>query len=251
MLKKTFIRSLYVIPATAAVILFATYLWHPNYLITPPQLSGFAEQIEETVAVLMIVFYSFLLPNRFEIELGLVNGYGTLKLAASKAFPVFVYSVLTSFAAVAAYRYTPYDLKNYKSFLPIYVPDDFRIYVFISVFTVLLFFSSVYFFFRVLTRNCFIPVIIDLAVFSALWSISEGIRKGISDLRLSLVDPFITRYFVGNTVPNAYSEQMEGMSALKNAWTVNRLIFLILSLALLAATVFLLRREKLHKGVGE
>ena len=251
MIKKSLISHLFVIPATAAVILFATFLWTPNYLITPPQLSGFEYQIETVIPVLLIAFFSFILPNKFEIELGLINGYSTLKLTVIKAIPIFVYTILTSFAAIAIYRYEPYTSTEFKSIFPIFVPDSFRIFTFISVFVNIMFFSSVFFFFRVLTRNCFIPVIADLLVFSSLTSISEGIRKGYTDIRVSLIDPLITTYFVGNTIPDSYAEKYKDLSLMKNAWTVNRLIFLFLSLAFLSATIMLLRREKLHRGMGE
>ena len=252
MLKKTFVRSLYIIPATAVVILFATYLWEPNHLITPPQLSGFEKQIETALPVLLIALYSFILPNKFEIELGLVNGYSTLKLVLTKAIPIFLYTIPVAFLAIAFYQYTPYDSDQFKSLIPIYVPEDnFKLYTFISVFVIILFFSSVFLFLRVLTRNCFLPVITDLLFLSAFVSISEGIQTGFIDLRVCLIDPFITVYFIGNEVPNAYADQVAGMSILRNAWTVNRIAFFLLSLVLLAATVFLLRREKLHRGLGD
>ena len=251
MLKKAFKSYLFVIPVTAVVITFATYLWVPNYLITPPQLTGFESQIETVIPVLLTAFLSFILPNRFEIELGLVNGYSTLRLTFSKVIPVLVYTFMVAFAAVAVYRYTPYTSTEFKTLFPIFVPDNFRIYTFISVFVIIQFFSSIFFFFRVLTRNCFLPVITDLLVLTAFSSISEGIRKGWTDMRMALIDPFITTYFVGNTVPNSYAEKYRDLSLMKNAWTVNRLIFLFLSMVLLAVTFLLLRREKLHRGLGE
>ena len=169
MLKKSFVRSLYIIPASAAVILFATFLWEPNYLITPPQLSGFEKQIETALPVLMIALYSFILPNKFEIELGLVNGYSTLKLVLTKAIPIFLYSILTSSFAIALYQYKRYDSNQFKSLIPIYVPEDnFKLYTYISVFVIILFFSALFLFMRVLTRNCFLPVITDLLFLSAL-----------------------------------------------------------------------------------
>ena len=251
MLKKSFIRSLYVIPVMIAVILFSTFLWNPDYLITPPEYSGFEDHIERAIPIVIIAFYSFFLPNKFEIELGLVNGYGTLKLGMTKVIPVFIYSMITSLAAVFVYRFKPFDVLGVKSLIPIYVPEDFRFYIFFSVFVTILFFSSVYFFIRVLLRNCFLPVIADLLVFSILSPISTGIRKGITDIRMSIVDPFITTYFVGNTIPNEIAERYMDLAILKNAWTINRLIFLFLSLVFLAATILLLRREKLHRGLGE
>ncbi len=251
MIKKSFVSSLYVIPVTFAVILFATFLWNPNYLITPPQLSGFEQQIEMAISVLLIALYSFILPNKFEIELGIVNGYSTLKLTIIKVLPILLYTIITSSISIAIYQYVPFNLTEYKSIIPLYVPDNFKLYTFVSVFVTILFFSSIYFFMRVLTRNCYLPVIIDLLIFSALSSVSEGVRKGLTDLRVCLVDPFISIYFIGNTIPNEFSEKYLELSLMRNAWTINRIIFLTFSVVLLAVTVFLLRREKLHRGITE
>ncbi|MBQ6677927.1 MAG: hypothetical protein IJM71_07760 [Clostridia bacterium] len=251
MLKKTFVSSLYVIPATAAVLFFATNIWIPWYLITPPRSFGFIDMTEFTLAALMMILFSFLIPNKYEIELGLVNGCGTLKLALSKAFPVFVYSASTAMVFVAIYRYAPFDVEGVKTFLPITVPDDFRLYVFISVLVTALFFASLFFFMRVLLRNCYLPIFVDLTFLALMIFNSGSIKKGARDLRTCLFDPFITTYFVGNSLPNDISAQVERYSVIKNAWTYNRLIFLSFSLVLLAATLFLLRREKLHRGMGE
>ncbi len=251
MLKKSFIRSLYVIPVLVAVILFSTFLWNPDYLITPPEYMGFEDHIERAIPIAIIAFYSLFLPNKFEIELGLVNGYGTLRLALTKVIPVFIYSMLASFAAVVVYRFKPFDILGAKSLIPIYVPEKYRLFTFFSVFVTLLFFSSVYFFIRVLLRNCYLPVIADLLIYSFFSPISSSIKRGVTDIRVSIIDPFITTYFVGNTIPNGIAEKYQDLAILKNAWTVNRLIFLFLSLVLLAATIMLLRREKLHRGFGD
>ena len=53
----------------------------------------------------------------------------------------------------------------------------------------------------------------------------------------------ISSYFIGDTVPNQL-----GISYM---WTINRLLFLVLSAALLIATYLLLRRETLHRHIGE
>ncbi|MBQ7673163.1 MAG: hypothetical protein IJT36_01360 [Alphaproteobacteria bacterium] len=252
MIWKSFKSSLFIIPATVALILFSTYLWNPSYLIAPPPYTGFAFQLEAALAVLLIVFYSFILTNRFEIELGLVNGYGTLKLALTKAFPIFVYSAAVTIAAVLVYQYQPFDAGLVSKIrIPIYVPDDFRVYMLISALVTVVFFSSLYFFIRVIMRNCFLPIIPDLLILSLFMGLNESVIKGTADIRLSLLDPFITAFFVGNTVPNEIVDTYPEMSLLRNAWTVNRLIFFFLSLLLLAATIFLLRREKLHRGVVE
>ena len=252
MIWKSFKSSLFIIPTAVALILFSTYLWNPSYLIAPPPFTGFAFQIEATLAVLLIVFYSFLLTSKYEIELGLVNGYGTLKLALTKALPIFVYSTAVSLAAVLVYRYKPFDAETISKIrIPIYVPDNYRICLLFSVLITVLFFSSLYFFIRVIMRNCFLPIIPDLFIVTLSYGLSERIIQGTADIRLSLLDPFITSYFVGNTIPNDIADKYTEMYLLRNAWIVNRLMFFFLSLALLSATVFLLRREKLHKGLGE
>lgn len=249
MIRKSFISSLFIIPTAVALILFSTYLWNPSYLIAPPPFTGFAFQLEATLAVLLIVFYSFLLTSKYEIELGLVNGYGTLKLALTKALPIFVYSTAVSLAAVLVYRYKPFDAEAVSKIrIPIYVPDNYKIYLLFSVLVTVIFFSSLYFFIRVIMRNCFLPLIPDLFLVTLSYGLSESIIKGTADIRLSLLDPFITAYFVGNTVPNEIADTYPKMNLLRNVWTFNRLIFLTLSVVFLAATVFLLRREKLHKG---
>ncbi|MBQ6263673.1 MAG: hypothetical protein IJK58_09185 [Clostridia bacterium] len=252
MLKKSFKSSLYVIPAALAVILFSTYLWSPSWLIAPPPYTGFVFQLESALAVLLIAFYSFILTNKYEIELGLVNGYGTLKLALIKALPVFVCSAAVTLAAILAYRYEPFDtgaISNIR--IPIYVPDDYRIYMLISAFVTVIFFSSLYFLIRVILRNCFLPIIPDLLIVTVFGGLNEKILKGIADIRMCLLDPFITSYFVGNAVPNEIANKYPEMNLLRNAWTFNRLFFLTLSVAFLAATIVLLRREKLHRGFGE
>jgi len=250
MLRKAFKSSIYIIPLTLGLILFSTHLWIPNYLIAPPPYSGFAFQFESTVVILLVALYSFLLPNRYEIELGLVNGYSTLKLTANKAIPVFVYSIVIAFVTTLLYQYKPFDL-NVASRMPIFVPDNHRIYILISFFVTVTFFSSLYLFMRVLMRNCFLPVILDLLFVTLFLGLNERIIKGLSDIRTCLFDPFISDYFVGNNVPNEIAVKYPEMAILKNAWTNNRLIFLTFALLLFTATAFLLRREKLHRGIGD
>ena len=252
MLRKTFKSSLYVVPITVVTILFATHFWIPNYLIAPPPYSGFAYQLESSIAILLIVFYTFLLTNRFEIELGLVNGYCTLKLATMKVIPVYIYSIVTVLMTIPLYQYKAFDVESgYSARIPISVPDNHRTYMLISILVTVTFFSSLYFFIRVLMRNCYLPVIPDLLLVTLFFGLNERIIKGYSDIRMSLVDPFISSYFMGNSVPNKIAEKYPEMFLLRNAWTNNRIIFLSFSLLLLVSTVFLLRREKLHRGIGD
>ncbi len=250
MFRKHFLRALYALPVAVAAMLYAAALFKPNYLIAPPEIGSFEDRFEEAFVFFLFPLYTFILTNPYEIELGLVNGCSTVKLAAAKTVPIFVYSIIPAFAAVAFYRYVPLDVTGYDSKIEIYVPDNYRIYMFISVFVTVLFFSSVYFFFRILLKNCFIPIIVDLVVWMTFMPISSPIRMGERDVRWSLIDPFITRYFVGDTVPNRIAGANPGLSLMRNAWTVNRVAFFTASLILIAATVFLLSREKMHRGLA-
>lgn len=49
----------------------------------------------------------------------------------------------------------------------------------------------------------------------AFYSFNKSIQQGSSDLRLCLIDPHISIYFLGNRVPNDLSKQFERMKILK------------------------------------
>lgn len=251
MIKKAFKSVVYIFPIMMIPIIFITQLWNPSYLITPPQLSGFSYQMELTITILLIVFYSLLLPNKFEIELAIVKGYSTTKLAFQKACPIYVCSLITVLFSVGVFRYTPFDVLDFHSVIPIYVPGDFKKYILFSLFVSVSFFSSLYFFFRVLLRNCYLPIITGMLFHSTFQGVSDMVKKGWIDIRFCLFDPFISTYIVGNKVPNLYASGSDRFVILTNAWIVNRLIFIFLSLILLTATYLLLRCEKLHRGIGE
>ena len=65
----------------------------------------------------------------------------------------------------------------------------------------------------------------------------------MTGLGRTLMDPFISSYFIGDTIPNQLG--------IPYMWTINRLLFLVLSAVLLLATYLLLRRETLHRHIGE
>ena len=122
----------------------------------------------------------------------------------------------------------------------------------ISIFVSLLFFAALFLFLRMLLRNCYIPMVLDFGLWGGLCGISYGIRQGQYSLTKCWMDPFISAYFVGDTVPNQMAEKYtEDLSSLTNAWTYPRLMFFGLAILLLVATWLLLRREKLHQGFGD
>ena len=250
MLTRSFKRSLLFLPITLAFLLFSSYIWVPGWLITPYELVGFFDNVEMALPTLLIAFCCFILPNKYEIELSLVCGTSSAKLFFSKALPVFVYTMVPTFVILFLYRYTPYN-GDYKPRIPIYIPENFKLYAAVSLFVTVFFFFSMFVFFRVLMRNCYAPIFICLFANKYFYDMSKQIQKGATDIKQSIVNPFISNYILGDEVPNAYAAQVEGMEIMRNAWTYNRILFFALGVVLLLATYLLLRREKLHKGFGD
>ena len=75
-------------------------------------------------------------------------------------------------------------------------------------------------------------------------SLNKRIHSGSEDIRHCLYDPFISNYFMGDTVLTEYYR-------VGPLWTYNRLLFFGLAVVMLVATFFLLRREKLHQGFND
>ena len=148
------------------------------------------------------------------------------------------------------YRFIPYE-GTYKPRIPINIPENFKIYTAVSFFVTTFFFFALFCFLRVIIRNCYAPIFLCMFANKYFYDMSKLIQKGTKDIRLSLVNPFISDYILGDTVPNAYAKQVEGMEIMKNAWTYNRIGFFVLGVVLLVVTYLLLRREKLHKGFGD
>lgn len=250
MIKRSLFRSVFLIPIALALLIFSTYVWQPQPLIVPPQESGFMDNVEIVFPILLVIFCSFILPDSYEIELGLTCGYKTSKLAFVKFIPILLYSLISVFIILLFYRYIPYE-GQFRPHIPIYVPDNFKMYVAVSFFVTVLFFASLFFFVRILTRNCYIPIIVCVFLEFSLSMFHNDIKEGIRDIRYCLVDPFISTYILSDEIPNAYAERYAELSLMHNAWTYNRILFFVLSLLLLGVTYLLLRREKLHKGFGE
>lgn len=250
MLIRSFKRSLLFLPISLAFLLFSSYIWAPGWLITPYELVGFFDNVEMALPTVLIAFCCFILPNKYEIELSLVSGTSTAKLFFSKAIPIFVYTLLPTFAVLALFKIMYYQ-GEYRPRIPIYIPDNYKLYAAVSLFVTVFFFFALFLFFRVLLRNCYAPIFLCLFANKYFYDLSKQIQKGAEDIRLSLVNPFISSYILGDTVPNAYAEQVEGMEIMRNAWTYNRIGFFALGVLLLLGTYLLLRREKLHKGFGD
>lgn len=239
-------------PIVLLVTLFYLYFIHgflKGPLIVPPRLLGFMDRTELSIAVLIIPLVAFILPNKFEIELSLTCGMKTTTLFFTKVLPMFLYTIIPALAFVLLYRYVPYDGSE-RAVIGIYIPDNYKLYVMLSAFVTVLFFFSLICFLRVISRNCYVPILMGLGIHLFFQNNCKSIQGG-TNIKRCIFDPFISVYILGDTVPGniaAYHPEM-GVSA--HAWTYNRLIFLGISIVLLAATYLLLRREKLHKGFGE
>jgi len=250
MFKRSIIKGLPIIPVTLVYLAFMANWLDPGYLITPYRYVGFFDFVEMSLPTLMIVFCSFILPNKYEIELSLVSGTSTAKLFFSKAWTVFVYTLLSSFAILALFKFIPYEGAE-RPKIPIFVPENFKVYTALSLFVTVFFFFALFCFFRVITRNCYIPIFLCMFVNVSFETLSKQIQKGARPVTDSYYNPFMSDYILGDTVPNAYAAQVEGMEIMKNAWTYNRLIYFGLGVLFLVLTYILLRHETLHKGFGD
>lgn len=235
------------VPLAVAFLLFTTFVWLPQPLIVPADISGFVNNVEGTLPLLLLACFSFLLPDTYEIELGLTCGVSTAKLAFSKAMPLVLYTILSAWVFLLFYQYTPYTSTDFPIVIPIWVPENFKWYLFVSFAVTVLFFAALFLLIRVITRNCYVPIGVGMFFFVVLYAFYKDVHSLSRDIRWCLIDPFISAYFVGNEVPNAYAARYADLAILHNAWTYNRLLFLGLALLLFGASYLLLRREKLHK----
>lgn len=243
-------RSYPILIAVTLLLVYFTYLYLEGPLIVPPNEYGFIDRTELRITAIMIPIFAFLLPNKFEIELSLTCGMRTTKLFFSKAVTSFIYTAVPAFLFVFLFRYIPYNGKTPTKFA-LYVPENYRIHMVISMAVTLLFFFSVICFVRVLTRNCYIPILIGLFVHFTAEGRCKDIQRGVLPPKDCLYDPFISVYIIGDTVPNNIAQQYPELGVIHNAWTYNRLIFFGISVVLLVAMYIMLRREKLHRGFGD
>ena len=253
MLKRSFREYLLLFPPAVGTLCLASLIWIPQPAIVPWPTTGVVGATECVASLILLLALAFLLPHPYEIELGLVCGVKTTRLAFSKVVPIASYTVMAIWATVACHRQYPDASTEFGTQPPadIYVPDNYKGYLMLSALITVLFFSALFLFFRVLTRNCCLPLVFGILAFSCFDNANIKIQNGSVSLTRCIWDPFITTYFIGDTVPNAIAEQHTDLASLANAWTHNRLLFFGLALALFVAGWLLLRREKLHKGLSD
>ena len=253
-----FLRSLwktkyYFLIATALLAL-TTQLWERHWILTDPGTNNFFMSCELLVPFLVLLPVSFLLYDNYEIELGLINGVSTLKLALCKFFSTVVATLIPLVASCLLVRSKAYWCKPSSIVIPLTVPEHFQLYLALSAVVTTLFFASLFLLLRVVLRNCYAPVGLGILVFSLF----QPRMQDVCDLTLpfsqALFDPFITRYLIGDAVANAgFTVEATGqvVDPFPHLWTYNRLLFVGLAVVILAVTCILLRREKLHESFGD
>lgn len=238
-------NNLYFLVIALLAIMVAGGMWREQYLIVPLPYKGFIDASELFVPFVLILPISFLLHDNFEIELALTCGVKTTKLMLYKFFALLIFGVTASLTAVAAYKYIPFVPDGQvKEIIPIYIPENYKVYMAISAFVTVVFFASMFLLLRVATKNCYAPVGLGILVYTIFNQFNTNIHSGYEDIRKCLFDPFLSNYFLGDKVLTEYYQ-------VGPLWTYNRLLFLGLALVMLLITYVLLRREKLHQGFND
>lgn len=238
-------KNIYFLAVVFVLLAVASRVWEPMALIVPLPYSGFMDYTELLLPFLVILPLSFLLYDNFETELGLVCGARTTKMMFCKFGAVLLSTLASSYLIIALYQNIEYvQINQEKIRIPIYVPDNFKVYMLISAFVTTLFFSSLILFVRVATRNCYAPVGLGVLVYSIVNSLNTELRGGSVDIRNCLYDPFLSNYFIGDKVLTEYYQ-------VGPLWTYNRLLFFGLAVVMLIGSYMLLRKEKLHQGFND
>lgn len=245
MLFKYFLKKqLYSLLLVLLPLAVLTRIWAPSTLLETPGNISFVYLVEMLIPFLVLIPIAFLLNDPYEIELGLVCGVRTTKLFLTKLVVITLYALGSVYLLIALVRYTPFIPTTGASItFPIVVPEQYKLYLFLSATVTTLFFISVFAFARVVTKNSYIPVGIGLFLWFVFKENGDSITSGSASPGKALFDPFISRYFFGNTVPNMLGEPL--------LWTYNRILFAGITVVLFVLTYLLLRREKLHEVSGD
>ena len=224
-------------------------------LAITPNAFRFIDITEMLLPILLIPMCAFILYDRTEIELALVSGTKTTKLFFTKIIPIITYTLIPSMFFGLLFHSDSHShidpgMVTMKS-IPEYVPDNYKLLTLVSMVITVTFFIALYSLIRVLTRNCYVPILMCFGISVGLRSFSAAIVAMRIPLTTCLIDPFINSYFIGNSVPNIYAEKFSELVSLTSAWTYNRLLFIGISALLFLITYLILRREKLHCGIGE
>lgn len=247
MLKRSYLRTLPYFLAVWAFLLRTLAMPHSAY--------KFIDNTEIIFPILLIPVCAFILYDKTEIELALVSGMKTTKLFFTKLAPFVTYTVIPGVAFALMFRsdtQSEVDLGQItmKS-IPEYVPENYKLLTVVSVTVTVLFIFALYSLIRVATRNCYIPILVCFGLSVGIRGFSASIVAMRLPMTNCLLDPFINSYFIGNSVPNTYAIKYPELAGMTNMWTYNRLLFIGISALLFFITYLILRREKLHCGIGE
>ena len=237
-------KNAYFLVIALFLLAFSCTVWNPHHLIVALPEHGFIDSTELFVPFVLLLPISFLLYDNFEIELGLTCGVKTTKLLFTKFIAILLFAITAAFCMVALFEYEPYVPQQSKIIIPIHIPENYKAYMFISAFVTTVFFASLFLFMRVAIKNCYAPVGLGVLLYTVFNGFNYDIHSGYTDIRKCLFDPFLSNYFMGNTMLTEYYR-------VGPLWTYNRLLFFGLAVVMLVATFFLLRREKLHQGFND
>ncbi len=220
-----------------------------------PNAFKFIGAFEGLLPLLLVPVCAFMLHDRTEIELAMVCGTRTSKLFFSKVIPMITYTVIPCafFSLVFKSRIDrEIDFSRLKkTVIYDFIPEDYRLCAALSVAVTAIFIFAVYSLIRVITRNCYITMLVGFGTGIAIQSFRNTLGVSHGNLTNCLFDPMINTYFIGNSVPNAYAEKFPELASMANIWTYNRLFFLGLSAVIFLITHLILRYEKLHQGLSE
>lgn len=253
-----FLRSLwkskYYFLAATAILLVASTVWKPQYILVTPGQTSFFSTSEQIIPFVVLLPISFLLYDNYEIELALINGVTTMKLALCKFISTVIATLLPMGIAILLLQQRLFYARPEDIYIPLEVPEHYKVYLLLSAIVTVLFFASLFLFLRVVLRNCYAPVGLGILVFSLFEARTSNINFLSIPFRNALFDPFITKYLIGDKVADeGFTVQATGeiVEAFPHLWTLNRFLFLGLAAALLVITCILLRREKLHESFGD
>ena len=236
-------RSLPLLPVLVLVLVYFTRDTMTGALIAPLGYLSFLSETEPYLTVVVIPMFAFILPNKFEIELSLTCGMSTEKLFFSKFIALLTCTLVPTYVFAKLFRYVPYEGERPLIF-DIYVPENYMVYLIISITVTLLFFISLICFVRVFSRTCYLPVIITFFTHYAFTDFTMDVQCEGELIKYCIFDPFISTYLLGDKVSSSLAEQHPELGLIPNAWTCNRLIFFGISVVLLIATYIMLRRRK-------
>lgn len=244
-----FLRSLwknkYYLFLSIILLIVVSRIWEPSPLIAALPEKGFIDYTELFVPFLLILPISFLLYDNYEIELGLVCGVKTVKLMMTKFISILLYTLIPMSLLVVFYQYAEFIPNSQTRIrIPIYIPENYKLYMLYSAFVTVLFFASLFLFIRIVTKNCYAPVGLGILVYTIFNTLNTNIHSGYEDIRKCIIDPFISNYLLGDKVLTEYYQ-------VGSLWTYNRLLFLGLAVLMLVGSYLLLRREKLHHGSND